>query len=311
VEITELNYDVLSWDAVSDSLFDPVASLPGTAITGARPVPPVSANPHSAPVIPTKEQLDYAELQALLTLNRANADTGEQVRVSRLDNEILVKGIVDTDQRKEELLAALRSVSHIASSILSIEELNSESAPTSAPITSVKQYSVAGSPSPLEDYLHKQSRSMEEINRISHAVLSASVAAGIEGGSLTELQQRFVAPDLSVSSAVAFDELVKRHLDRLSASLDEEEEAIRQIGVPLPVLAAPDGSSREGAAKLLPATIESNRILCRELITGSSDPARSVDVISIDLFNSITTLRSVLKTMSQMRKTAPAADRRM
>jgi hypothetical protein len=295
VEITEVNHDVLSWDVISDSLFEPVAVAARSA--AAPPSVKVPVPLHFLPAPPTKEQLDYAELQALLALDRANADTGEQIRVSRSGAEVLVKGIVDTEQRKQDLLSALRPIQHVSPSILGVEELNSESGPDTPPVTSVKQYFVANPPSPLEEFLQKQSRSMDDISRISRALLDASVSVDIEGGSLADLRQRFGTIDLDAPSKSAFNELVKCHLDRIRAGLNAEGQAIHEAGMNEPASISPANPPPAVEAEQFLAAIERNRTLCRELVTGGAGSARSVDAISVDLLVSLGELRAITSSL--------------
>src|SRR5262249_53409565 len=158
--------------------------------------------------------------------------TGEQVHVSRSDDAVQVKGIVDTNERKQELLAQLRMLPYVSASILSVEELSSGTAQANADITSVRQYSVDAPPSPLQEYFRSQSRSPEDLNRVTHTLLDASLSVGREGGSITELLDRFASQHLTEQSATAVGELISHHLERLSAQLRLEEDAIRQIGIP-------------------------------------------------------------------------------
>ncbi len=74
IEIAEVHYDVLGWDAVNDALFEP---LGGGAIAPSV----VAVLPH----LPSPEQLDLAELQARLVLNRLHADSTEQLEFCALN----------------------------------------------------------------------------------------------------------------------------------------------------------------------------------------------------------------------------------
>jgi hypothetical protein len=288
VEIAELNYDVLSWSAVNDSLFEALGVATSAAL-------------HALPriTLPTKEELDNAELKALLVLNRLDADTGEQIHVSRSSSSIHVKGIVETNQRKQELLAQLGPLPHVSSSILSVEELNAHPSPAVPPITSIKEYSTTGQPSPLEKYFREQSKDLNDLSRTSQAILDASLSVGQESGAIGELLQRFAAdPRLSEPAATTMDDLVARHIDRLSGRLQTEEQTIEQLGISAQESTAAADASVEKIAEQLSSAAERNQALCRELITGSDSSPRPAASIAGELLTSINDFRAILKTLN-------------
>ncbi len=104
IEIAELSYDVLPWAAASPDWFEP---LPGAIATeGVLPAP------RSHHVL-SEQVLDEAELEARIALHQLHADTGERIRLARNAGAIHVKGVVDTDVRKRELLARLAELPHV------------------------------------------------------------------------------------------------------------------------------------------------------------------------------------------------------
>ena len=117
VEIAELDYHVLPWTAAEANLFLP-ENISGTTILR---VSPLSSCFHLMPL--TEGQLDEAELGVRLVLNKLHADTGEQTQIERSTSGVEVKGLVETDKRKRELMDQLQIVPRLKISILSMEEL--------------------------------------------------------------------------------------------------------------------------------------------------------------------------------------------
>ena len=147
VEIAELDYAVLGWNAVNDSIFEPIPSELGA-------VPRHLA----IPSLPTREELDEVELEARLVLSRLNADSTEQLEFSRSNNGIIINGVVETKERKNSLLAQLRRLPHVTSSIFSLEELTSRGASERSSIARVQEYSDVAGASPLEEFFRKHGK---------------------------------------------------------------------------------------------------------------------------------------------------------
>lgn len=124
VEIAELNYDVLPWSAVNQNLFEPVLGESG-AIPGN--IHPTLSIP--LPHVLSDLQLDEAELSARLVLHELHADQGEQIRLTRTPQGIDVKGVVETDQRKEQIVSQLLTIENVHPSILSVQEIEDSPRP--------------------------------------------------------------------------------------------------------------------------------------------------------------------------------------
>jgi hypothetical protein len=301
IRIEEVNYAVLSWDAVNADLFEPATKL-AAKVAAAN----VVAHALPGPVLPSAEELVDVELRARLILNHLNADTVEQIRVVRGTHGVEVKGVVDTEDRKQEIVANLRAIPHVTSSILSIEELNRNPAAV-ADVTSIQQYFLVGQPSPLENYLIKDmGRAREDLSLISKRLLDASLIVQREASALSELQERFAPGDpLRESARLALNELVGNHAGALLAGLDAEAEGIQYARLSsaaaengeipsLPIGArlasADDGVGIEAAA---------NQSLCQELITSADGQARPASAIAVDLLATIERLRSVVTQLRQ------------
>ena len=291
VEIAELDYAVLGWKAVNDAIFEPLS--PG----------PAAAPPHLAiSSLPTREELDEAELEARLVLSRLNADSTEQLEFSRSSKAIVINGVVETRERRNSLLAQLRPLPHVTSSIFSLEELTARGAGRPSSIASVQEYSDVARPSPLEEFFHQHAKTQGEVSSVSRQVLDAALAVQQESSALTELLQRF-SPDspLSEPAQAALKELLERHSHKLSDELDTEEQAVRAIN--LLGGSPPDSPVGDEASKsqTLTTAAARNRVLCTELISGAQSSPRPATAITSNILASIEELRRLAKIRGVLR----------
>jgi hypothetical protein len=81
VEIAELDFKILPWNAVDTSAFEPIGSVETAGI----PSPSRGLVLPSMPERLTDGQLDETELSARLVLNNLHADTGEQIEIARTE----------------------------------------------------------------------------------------------------------------------------------------------------------------------------------------------------------------------------------
>jgi hypothetical protein len=120
IDVAELEFKVLSRDTLAKDFFNSdspisrviVTDTPGTAASpsGSIEVPNESASPAVVSGVPAAATAD-TEVEVMDLLNRAKADMGEQITVQRENGQIVVRGIVETAERKRELLAVLQPVS--------------------------------------------------------------------------------------------------------------------------------------------------------------------------------------------------------
>ena len=87
-----------------------MASAPRPASMPAERVTPSPSLGSSAPEV---SPLDLAEVQAWIALHRAHADEGFEAVVIRTDASVEVQGVVNSEERRRELIAALASVPHL------------------------------------------------------------------------------------------------------------------------------------------------------------------------------------------------------
>jgi len=288
IDIAELDYAVLGWNAVNDSIFEPLPSELG-------------AVPHhlAIPSLPTREELDEVELQARLVLSRLNADSTEQLEFSRSSNGIVINGVVETKERKNSLLAQLRRLPHVTSSIFSLEELASRGASEPSSTARVQEYSDVAGASPLEEFFRKHAKPQKEVSSVSRQVLDAALVVQQESSALAELLQRF-SPDATLNEPAqdALKELLERHSSKLFDGLNAEEKAVRAInaleGSPPDSLPTADSNK----SQTLTVAAARNRALCSELISGVQSSPRPAQAITSDILASIGEVRRLARIPS-------------
>jgi hypothetical protein len=120
-ELSETAYEVIPLAALT--VFAEPAPTPATAR-----IPWASPSPTASP-LPTRAELHDAEVAALYALHRLKADLGEQIEIARESNEqIVVRGQVETPERKRELIAALKGIPFVAPRIQTFDEATAQSA---------------------------------------------------------------------------------------------------------------------------------------------------------------------------------------
>lgn len=107
--LNETSFEVVSRSLVNPFVFAEIEDKAAlSAATRSEASAADSVDPSSRPIVAASADL---EIEVLALLNRAGANLGEQVSVTRTSDERLyVHGVVDTAQRKTEILSALRPV---------------------------------------------------------------------------------------------------------------------------------------------------------------------------------------------------------
>jgi hypothetical protein len=281
VEISELNYAVLDWKAVDESVFD-------------RPDPFGPANtekPLRLVRLVTKAELDMAELEARLVLNRLHADTSERVELVRTATGLEIRGVVETVERKRELEAQLRPLPNTKLFLATFEEMDRHP----VPVTTV---TTVGSPSspvtddgpPLEKYLLERGRSREEVSSLLQQLVESSVAVRQESRALADLSDRFNNNVYrSQKAAAVLAELRSRHTAALVDALRKQQMLIKETGM----VVQPEASGDAARVGSLRETADENGNLCQALASGTSVRNVQVESIAAGLENSIERLKSI------------------
>jgi hypothetical protein len=283
VEIAELHYDVLGWDAVNDGLFEPVPGVPVAPSVAA-----VLAH------LPSAEQLDLAELQARLVLNELHADSTEQLEFIRSPGSIEIKGVVDSDARKQQLVSGLKTVPHVVPAIFSVEDLSARRTEANS-VSSVRAYSTVVRESPLEHFLRAQGKGTEELNSISQRLLDAALSMKQEGTAIDDLQRRFGNDDrLDEKGRTALQQLLSAHAMRLIAAADTEDKLLSEA---TGATASANGATTDGSS--IAAASAAPLQLCKELIAGRDGEQRDISVVAADLLRSTQVVRHSLRDLNK------------
>ncbi len=147
-ELSETAYEVLPMQALA--IYADATPPPVPAAT----LPPASASSTPLEALPSEAVLQEAEIAARYALHRLQADLGEQIEISRdAAGYVVVRGLVETAGRKQELLDALRGAPHTKSEIQTIEEASRARQPI-APAQAPQPYTAR----PADPAPHKDSR---------------------------------------------------------------------------------------------------------------------------------------------------------
>lgn len=283
-EIAELSYASLGWNEVNAELFD--ASIPKPSIT---------PKPYAA--LPTLEQLDDAELGARLVLHQLNADTNEQIQITRSQGAIHIGGVVDTIDRKEKLSRKLRQVPDVVPSLVSIEELTAHRKAAHR-VTTVQEYSAATEPAPLEKFFRDNSRSVDDLNRNSDQLLSAALAVQRESNALSELLSRFSSTEkLNESARNTLGQLTACHIAGLRSALEVEDKILHGISLSSGNTAQ-DASPSDISVAHLTFYSARNVALCRELISAGGSSPRPAQLIVTNMLAATAVLNDTLALLA-------------
>jgi DNA-directed RNA polymerase specialized sigma24 family protein len=275
VEIAELNYDVMPWGAVNQDWFEPLSgSVSDTHPSLSVPMPRLLSD----------LELDGAELGARLALNQLHADTGEQIHVTRSSSGIQVKGVVDTDQRKSQLVGRLLQVPHVHPSLLSVEEIGSQSRPGfSHASLPVQAYSIEAQSSPLEQYLREKKLPVDNLAAMSQSLLDNCLKIQQAQGHLSELQFRFRgANQLPDDLQSQLTKLSQSYVVAIQTGLDADKRTLLSLGFDDSVQPAPPSPSSQ-TDEDLDQQVRHYQNLCQELIASGTGQPRSAQAIANDL----------------------------
>jgi RNA polymerase sigma factor (sigma-70 family) len=295
IEIAELTYDVLPWAAVNQDWFEPLSGPSSTDAPGI-----FSISGRHVPQVLSDLEIEESDLEVRMALHQLRADTGERIRISRGTNGVEVKGVVDTDVRKRELVTRLALVAHVAISILSVEEINSHPG-TGSPFDNrqpIHVYSVEAQASPLEDYLREENLPVDRLAAISHGLLDGGLKIQQAEVHFSELQPRFNTSDrLPANLRAQLALLLHSYLDAIRAGLDANEQILQSLDFD-------DATSGDtppesiSSGEEMEEEIHRYQQLCRELISGGNGQSRPAAAIVNELTRASARIRACLDKMS-------------
>jgi hypothetical protein len=270
VEIAEVDFKILPWNAVAEDAFEPpVIAEDSVSPSRVLPIP----LPRQTELL-SEVQLDAAELGTRLVLNQLRADTGEELRIERHPEGIVLRGIVGSEERKQILEEKLQFVPHASVKIQSIEEISAK--PESG--GTVQTVAVGTMPehlSSLQVYLKANGRSVSEINHLTQRLYHDVLTISQESKEIKDLQTRFGDESkrtLIVSATLS--ELIYSHHERLENALRNERALLSEIHKSSPSLDA----ATKNAGTLIEAA-DTNFALTQELTQAQQTDGRDTDMI--------------------------------
>jgi hypothetical protein len=187
--------------------------------------------------LPTAAELQNAEIAALYALHQLKADLGEQIEVARESNErIVVRGQVETLDRKRELVSAMKEIPLVTLRIQTFDEaaktprtqkptpvaMSSESNDGAAPAAGVNQFERR-----LARYFAEGAGAQQNpgaitrrIAQLANSVFAESSGAVANSWALRRLADRFdESADGQVDAAAAerLREIINHHLAAIGA----------------------------------------------------------------------------------------------
>ncbi len=239
-DVCEYEITVIAFDTVARNTLPP-------DLFGERQPFVLSARPTRAPALPPPVQPDAAlpsdsvELKSVYALHVAGACRGEPVEVVReATGEIGVRGVVETVQRKRELLAALAVVPGVKAEIQAAEEAR-EAPPWPGAEAPVVTFETPPLPlgEQLRRYLAERPGSESVAARVA-AFSDEAVSLGrgllAEAWALRRLAERFSGPDekrMSAASRWLLAVMLQDHMASLRAKIPLARELLEPVLAPI------------------------------------------------------------------------------
>jgi hypothetical protein len=286
IEIAELSYDVLPWAAVNPSLFEP--------IQGEAMHPSLAASASAIHrLMPTRDALVTAELEARLALVQLRAINGEDIQVNRRDSRVVVQGIVDTDDRKQEIENAMNRIAFVKPELKSFEEME-RMRKASQGQGEIEVHPGDATPSPLDKAVAVKDISQDEAVTISRTLTESSILIARESLTIEALDQRYgnESANLNDKNKQLLTALRTEHLSTLLQALTSEQSALAPYAVN-------DDSREEAQPEQLSILAGRNNELCKELVSGADNNSRRATAILHDLIRVSSQIRNTMNLLQK------------
>ncbi len=281
IQIAELNYDLLPWSAVNASLFEPMAAKATAGVIA-------DTNPPLLPLLPTRTELEGAELMAQLALINVHVDAGADIHDERGDTRVYVRGLVDTDRRKQEIENQLAGIPLLKPELRSIEQIERQRQVASAGAT-MHVYPTDLGQSPLETYLASKGTAAEQRIAFSRTLTQSSLVIDQEAHALAVLDTRYgdSSEEMTDENRRLLEELKQQHLATLAEALGSEEAALSLY------VSNADVAATHASQTLSDLAIR-NQQLCLDLVTGTDEDSHTVAGVLQELAQVSSMIRRVL-----------------
>ncbi len=247
--LTETLFEGRAASAVESSVFEPESELVGPAAERGKPeVKPSNEKPEPLAVGTHAVPAPELEVEVLRLIQRAKADMGEQVSVTRGSGGVLrVEGIVDSDQRKSEILRELQPVMNNPAVKLDMQTVSEALKRQSQPRQSAGQMTIQPPEStanavPVEDELRrylaakgfKDAQINDEVRRFSNRMLDQSREAMAHAWALKRLADRFSPEQLAALEKESRNKWLSMIGDHAQALLQETASLRQELQVIFP-----------------------------------------------------------------------------
>jgi len=240
VEIREMAWDVLPMEAVNPAIF----SQEQEEVRHAESQRPVSLfTPAQGP---SDSQLAEAELQARVAMHVAGADLGEPIELGRStagsnQRSVIVRGIVSSLGRENDLLAAFRGIPHLEFRLQTLEEAKAQENPHGTEVQDPNQRTAPDGPPEVptrvtvvnqpvfESQLEKSYPRPEDRIAFVNRVVELAQDALAEAWALRRLSDRYDADavaELSLGSRQTLELLIRDHVSLLRQHVNTAQDLI-------------------------------------------------------------------------------------
>lgn len=300
IEVAELNYAVLGWNAVNDSLFEPLppihAALASAPVLAAIPAPPM----------PTLAQLLDAEVRARVALHSAGADLGESVQISlgAIDSAVHVHGMLATAERKQELIAALNEIPNLTIQLQTVDEAAQTTSP--ADTVAMGRVTVVDQQPALEPALIERFPDEEKRRQFVDQTLNAVDLAMAHAWAIRRLEERYPGQQMSLlepSDRQMLQLLIKDHLTVIEEQILSTHRAMEALlgwppGEPHAGGESPGLQSGQVAISALFAEVNTVQHDVRALLTQSPTGPEPVESRTANLRERLVALESSFPDLS-------------
>jgi anti-sigma factor RsiW len=221
----------LRTDELSEVGYELIPPKQAAAIFGEIVAPaarePVSKVP-ALPSLPTPVQLWSIELRVRYALHRLGACIGEPITVTQTSDRVQVRGLVETEERKQQLLQQLATIDGrwLKTDIKTVQEVSESERSRNGPLP--ETYTVVATPDsstssgtlPIESLLANAGVKYDtaEVTRLSNDAVSSARGLLMEAWALKHLAQRYgtAAPeDVDANERPLLDAMFRDHTHAL------------------------------------------------------------------------------------------------
>ena len=322
-EFTEVDFRVLSLTAFAPDFFPEPAQPQVASIAQAAIPKPEEANantlvassnvaekPATVPFTPASADL---EIEVFSLLNKAKADLGEQITVSReADGRLSVRGLVDTINRKNEILDALTSVRNnpaVRIEIKTINEAVAEQTSTPKPAGTAETVESQSSAPAADSELLAYFKSVDAVRRFGGQMMARSNRAMSRAYSLKRLVGQF-KPDelrkLSPDSRAKLLALVRSHASAIHEECEGLQNELRPVfgSVNADAAATPDAddiTSLPRAVDALVTLASTNDAVVRSAFTLSANGPGFTAIKTAQFWQSLKTAEALAAKLQSIK----------